>query len=438
MDEPPGFSLLNIVSDQSLLYYFFIAVFLSFSAWASAVEAAFFSLNNDDIDRFKNSIDDREKIAANLLVEPRLLLSVLTTCKYSMLLLAAILSVAVISPPAGDSPLSDISVTTIVFSLTILFALAGVILPKIYGTTYYLSIAKRNSSLCQKLIFILKPVLRPLMRTSIRVEKKLDSKTEQKSVEHLTQALQLATVDNEPIEGEKEILEGIVNFGTLTVKQVMRPKSEISYTDVSIDYYHLMEFVKKSGYSRVPVCRGSLDKVEGFLYIKDLLPFLEEGKEFAWQRLLRPGYFVPETKKIDFLLKDFQEKRVHMALVVNHFGYTTGLITLEDIIEEIIGDINDEFDELGVRYQKLTESTYLFDGKISVHEFCKVLNVDPAIFHPLKEINESLGGMLVEVNEKLPSVGDEIVIDPLTFVVESVDHKRIKKIKVQLHEQKES
>jgi gliding motility-associated protein GldE len=352
--------------------------------------------------------------------------------------LASILSVAVISPPEDDSPLSDISVTTIVFSLTILFALTGVILPKIYGTTHYLTIAKRNSSLCRKLIFLLKPVLRPLMRASIKVEKKLDSKTEQKSVEHLTQALQLATVDNDPIEGEKEILEGIVNFGTLTVKQVMRPKSEISYTDVSIDFYHLMEFVKRSGYSRVPVCRGSLDKVEGFLYIKDLLPFLEEGREFAWQRLLRPGYFVPETKKIDFLLKDFQEKRVHMALVVNHFGYTTGLITLEDIIEEIIGDINDEFDELGARYQKLNESTYLFDGKISVHEFCKVLNVDPAIFHPLKGINESLGGMLAEVNEKLPAVGDEIVIDPFTFVVDSVDHKRIKKIKVQLHEQKES
>jgi putative hemolysin len=408
-------------------------VFLFFSAWASAVEAAFFSLHNDDVERFKSSTDEREKIAAGLIVDPRLLLGVLTTCKYAMLLSAAVLSVSSLAYMQSRLMFSEAFGGTALLVLTILFALGGVILPKIYGTTHSISISRRNSRFCHRLILALKPLLRPLLKASLAVEKKLDANTEQKSVEHLTQALQLATVDNDPIEGEKEILEGIVNFGTLTVKQVMKPRAEISFTDVSLDFHRLMEFVKRSGYSRVPVCRGSLDSVEGFLYIKDLLPFLEESRDFAWQRLLRPGYFVPETKKIDFLLKDFQEKRVHMALVVNHHGNTTGLITLEDIIEEIIGDFNDEFDEVGARYHKINDRTFVFDGKTSLHEFCKVLHVDPSLFHRVRGINESLGGMLAEFNENLPAAGDEIVIDPFTFVIESVDHKRIKKIKVQLH-----
>lgn len=435
MDEPPSFSILQIITNQSMLYSFFIALLLFFSAWASAVEAAFFSLTNDDIDRFKGSADAREKTAAALVTNPRLLLSVLSTFKYAMLIVSAIVSVSAIS---YIIQIYDLSVTTIaigILVLTLLFAMAGVILPKIFGSTHYLVVARKNSHRCKKLISILTPIVRPLLKLSIRVEKKLDAKTEQKSEQRLTQVLQLVTVDNDPIEGENEILKGIVNFGSLTVKQVMRPRPEISYTDASSSFSQLMEFVKKSGYSRIPICRGSLDKVQGFLYIKDLLPFLEEGDGFTWQRLLRPGYFVPETKKIDFLLKDFQEKRVHMALVVNHLGNITGLITLEDIIEEIIGDINDEFDEIGTRYQRIDSKTYVFDGKTSVHEFCKVLRIDPGIFNR-KGINESLSGVLLELNEKLPAVGDSMVVDPFTFVIESVAHKRIKKIRVMMHEAK--
>jgi putative hemolysin len=413
-----------------------MAVFLFFSAWVSAVEAAFFTLHNDDVERLRNSADERDKIAAALVVDPRLLLSVLTTCKYAMLLSAAVMSVSSLAYEQSRYTLFDLSAGTALLVLTILFALGGVILPKIYGSSRSIGIARANSRLCRRLILLLKPLLRPLLKASIVVEKKLDATKEQKSVEHLTKALQLATVDNDPIEGEKEILEGIVNFGMLTVRQVMKPRAEISYTDVSLDFQRLMEFVKRSGYSRVPVCRGSLDSVEGFLYIKDLLPFLEEGRDFSWQRLLRPGYFVPETKKIDLLLKDFQEKRVHMALVVNHHGNTTGLITLEDIIEEIIGDFNDEFDEVGARYHKLNDKTFVFDGKTSLYEFCKVLQAEPSLFHRMKGINESLGGVLAAFNGKLPAVGDEIVIGPFTFVIESVDHKRIKKVKVQRHDGK--
>lgn len=434
MDDPPGNTLLTIFSDQSLLYFSVTAVFLIFSAWISSVEAAFFALNTDDVERFKNSSDEREKTVARLLAEPRLLLNSLTASKYTSILASAVLSVVSFYLTGENVRVFPAGATTLL--LTMGFALVGVILAKIHGTTYPVSIARRNSRLCKKLILFFKPFVQPLLRASIRVEKKLDAKTEENSVEELTQVLQLATVDNEPVEGEKEILEGIVNFGTLKVIQVMRPKSDISYTDINLDFHQLLEFVKRSGYSRVPVCRGSIDKVEGFLYIKDLLPFLMEGAGYSWQKLLRPGYFVSDSKKVDFLLKDFQEKRVHMALVVNSHNSTVGLITLEDIIEEIIGEINDEFDEPGLGYHKLGEQTFIFDGKTSLHEFCKILHIDPARFQPVKGMNESLSGMLVEVNEHLPAVGDIIEIEPFTFVVESVDHKRIKKIRVQINEEK--
>jgi gliding motility-associated protein GldE len=437
LDEPPSIFLAIILLDRSVLFLIGISVLLFFSGWTSAVEAAFFSLNNDDIERLKNNDDDRESLAASLVIEPRLIYNMLAAIKYFILLFTASLTATFFSNADVRQFIPSFSVTGAVIVIAILFAVVGVIIPKIHGTKNALRVVRRNSKICRQLIRILTPIIKPLLRTSSNIEKRLDEKVEENTVEHMTQALQLATVDNEPIEGEKEILEGVVAFGTLTVRQVMRPKNEISFADSSLTFHELLDFIKKSGYSRIPVCRGSLDKVDGVLYIKDLLPFLEENNYFGWHKLLRPGYFVPEIKKIDALLKDFQEKRVHIALVVNHTGNTTGLITLEDIIEEIMGDINDEFDELGTRYQRLNESTYMFDAKISLHEFCKVLNIDSEIFHQMKGINDSLSQLLLEVNERLPAVGDEITIEPFTFIIESADNKRIKKVKVELHESKE-
>lgn len=434
MDEPPGLLLTNIFSDQSLLYFFLTAVFLAFTTWASAIEAAFFSLHRDDVERLMASNDKREKKVALLLEKPRLLLIALTTCKYLSVIGAAVLAISTFSFQADFLNLHEFSLGFFVLLITITFSLVGVILGKIFGSTNNIALARSNSGISERIVAIFQPLVKPLLRTSVRVESKLSLSTERKSEQELTQALQLATADNEPIEGEKEILEGIVSFGTLTVKQVMRPTSEISFADIGFNFFQLMDFVNKSGYSRVPVGRGTLDSVEGFLYIKDLLPFLEQTSGFAWQKLLRPVYFVSDVKKIDLLLKEFQEKRVHMALVKNQTGKIVGLITLEDIIEEFIGDINDEFDEPGIRYQKINDRVYLFDAKSSLYEFCKVLHVDPAIFQPIKGINESISALLKEVNEGLPFIGDKIVIDRFTFVIESVDHKRIKKIRVELAE----
>jgi gliding motility-associated protein GldE len=254
----------------------------------------------------------------------------------------------------------------------------------------------------------------------------------------LNQALDLTTQNNESSEGEREILKGIVNFGTLTVRQVMKARIDISAVEIDLNFAELMDQVNKSGFSRIPVYKESLDRVEGILYIKDLLPFLEEKENFKWQKLLRPGFFVPESKKLDSLLKDFQSKRVHMAIVVDEYGGTAGLVTLEDLIEEIIGDINDEFDEVVSGYQKIDDHTYTFEGKTSIHDLCKVLDVEPDFFDEIKGENESLGGLILELHNSLPKTGDEVAHDRYTFTVLSVDNRRIKKVKVKIGEEKKA
>jgi len=320
--------------------------------------------------------------------------------------------------------------------LTIAFTFFGVILPKIYGKENKLSIARRTVRVCKGLMAFYKPILTPLFTMSNKVEVRLEKLLEQSSMEELNQALQMASASTDTTESEKEILQGIMNFGTLTVKQVMRQRNEISYADASLNFAALLELIRKSGYSRIPVGRYNLDRVEGVLYIKDLLPFLDEGPTFAWQKLVRPAYFALESRKIDHLLKDFQEKRVHLALVADEYGTLTGLITLEDIIEEIIGDINDEFDDIGSHYQKIDNRTFIFDGKTSMHDFCKIFQAQGAIFNKAKSANRSLGGMLRQIHGSLPRTGEPVTVKPFTFTVEKMDNRRIKKVRVQVNEER--
>jgi CBS domain containing-hemolysin-like protein len=215
----------------------------------------------------------------------------------------------------------------------------------------------------------------------------------------------------------------------------MKSRLEISTVDVELDYLELLEAVKKSGYSRIPVFRGTIDHIEGILYTKDLLPYLGEGKNFQWQRLLRPGFFVPETKRLDSLLRDFQNKRVHIAIVADEYGGTSGLVTLEDLIEEIIGEINDEFDEVSAQYQKIDDKTYVFEGRVSLHDFCKTLDVEPQYFDDVKGESESVGGLLLELNKTMPAAGETLKYERFTFNVLTVDEKRIKRIRVHVEDE---
>jgi gliding motility-associated protein GldE len=432
LDEPPSYIPIFISLGSGVLYILLAALFIFLTSLASATEAAFFSLHADDLERLRNSASAREKNVAALQTSPRLLLTMLTAWRYAMMSATAVIFVFFLLRHRDYYHPSSVIVATSV--LTIVFTFFGVIIPKVYGRAHNVRISTAMAALCQRLIPLCAPLLKPLLKMSYKVEGKLEKIYEQTSAQELNRALQLASVNKETSEDEKEILQGIVDFGTLSVKQVMRLRADISCVDVSLSYRNLMEHVRKSGYSRIPVCRNSLDSIQGVLYVKDLLPFLDEPDSFPWQKLIRPAYFALETRKIDHLLKDFQEKRVHLALVVDEFGTLTGLITLEDIIEEIIGDINDEFDEIGSHFQKIDSRTFIFDGKTSMHDFCKILHVDCQVFGLTETANISLGGMLKDIHGALPKPGEALRVKSFTFTVEKMDNRRIKKVRVQLHE----
>lgn len=431
MDEPPS-SLLDFFNQEHILYYLLTVIFLLLAAVVSASEAAFFSLEPDQIDEIRRGKTEPERKVSYLLANPRLLLAVLIFWKYVFLVGAAIL-MAVISLIGGET-------TTLsqILLLTITFAFGGVILPKIYGSANSLSLATRLTGVWMRIIRVTKFSVGPLLRLSEKVEKKIEAVAEENSVRELTQALELAAADKDTTEDQKEILRGIVNFGTLTVAEVMRPSNEMHCIDVSLNFHDLLIYIKKSGFSRLPAYHDSFEKIEGVLYIKDLLPYLKEPKKFNWQKLLRPAYFVPQTKMIDELLKDFQERRVHIAIAVDEEARVCGVITLEDIIEEIIGDIHDEFDEVGALYKKIDDKTMVIDSKIPMTEFCRLIDAEPELFGNPADETESLGSFLAELKNELPKIGDQIVVGHFTFVIDSVDHKRIKKLTVHIHEQKES
>jgi putative hemolysin len=432
LDEPPSFSIGDFYLKENLLYIFISVVILLLSGIVSATEAAIFSLTPEEVESFRKGKREKDRILAALLGTPRLLLAALTTWKYVMLIFCAVMFNIAFNLSESKGLITQSLV------LTVFFAFFAVIIPKIYGTSKKISIINVIGRMFAFFVNFTRPVVAPLLKMSYKVERKLEAIAEENSVKELTQALELAAADKETTEDEKEILRGIVNFGTLTVADVMRPQNEINSVDSSLTFHDLLIYIKKSGFSRIPVYDQTLNNIQGVLYIKDLLPYLSESKKFNWKKLLRPAYYVPEAKKIDLLLKDFQEKRVHMALVLNDAGEVSGIITLEDIIEEIIGDIHDEFDEVGAYYKKIDDKTFVVDSKIPFHELCRILDVEPASFPDVKSETETLGSVLQDLQEELPKIGDQIALDPFTFVIEAVDHKRIKKIRVHIHEEKES
>lgn len=438
MDEPPSFTLLQLLAEVNLMHvisFAFIAVLLVLSGLISGSEVAFFSLKPEDLEYCRESNDAGHKTIITLLEKPRNLLATILIMNNTVNVGIVTISTFLMWELSGTRKPEELLVGIVTFLITFFLTFFGEIVPKVYATRNNLSFARFMAGAWRILEIICTPVSYPLMTMSSLVEKRIEKKGYHTTVEELNQALEIATRSDETSLEEKEILRGIVNFGTLSVKQVMRSRLDISAADVELNFHELMKFINKSGFSRLPVYRESLDKVEGLLYIKDLLPHLHEEVTFAWQTLLRPVYFIPETKKVDSLLKDFQEKRIHIAVVVDEYGGTAGLITLEDVIEEIIGEINDEFDEAGLSYQKIDEKTYVFEGKISLHDFCKALDINTDTFDEIKGESESLGGIILEINHGFPRAGDTIQYNQFTFTVEAVDKKRIKRVRVYIQDE---
>jgi gliding motility-associated protein GldE len=407
-----------------------LVILLFCSAMISGSEVAFLSLSPKDIAECRTSAKASDQQIASLLEQPKVLLA--TILILNNLVNVAIVTLSTYATWQYVGKTTEgwvIGVLTTVITIAILFF--GEILPKQYAIHYSLNFARRMAAVLNVFTQILKPLSITLMSISRLVEKRLEKKGYNVSVDELNHALEITTQhDKTATEEEKGILKGIVNFGTLSVKQVMRSRLDITAIDSETDFHVLMDTINKTGYSRIPIYKETIDNIEGFLYVKDLLPYLDKEDTFAWQSLLHKGFFVPESKKIDALLRDFQEKRVHMAIVVDEYGGTAGLITLEDIIEEIVGEINDEFDESDVRYNKLDDNTYVFEGKTSLNDFCKIIGEDSILFEEVKGESESLGGLLLEIHSKLPRAGEKVYFDKYVFTVVAVDNKRIKRIRV--------
>ena len=434
MDEPPPFLFAEVFSMTLSPFYVFsfiaIAILLFMSAMISASEVAFFSLKSDDLDQCRQSDDPRYTNIVDLLKRPRLLLATILIMNNFVNVGVVTISTFLMWEMTNTRNPTETIVGIVTFATTFAITFFGEIIPKVYATQRNIFIARMMGGLWKVLEKILRPISFILMGMSGLIERRIKKKGYSSTVEELNQALELTTGNAETSEDEKEILKGIVNFGTLTVKQVMRSRLEISAVEVELNFKELLDAVSKSGFSRIPVYRETIDNIQGILYTKDLLPYLGENETFAWQKLLRPGFFIPETKKLDSLLKDFQSKHVHMAIVADEYGGTSGLVTLEDLIEEIIGEINDEFDEVAVPYQKIDDRTFVFEGKISLHDFCKSLDLDPQYFDEVKGESESLGGLMLELHRSMPNAGDKITYDRFIFTIVSVDLKRIKRIRV--------
>jgi putative hemolysin len=438
LDEPPSHTLLQLFTGFGLVHvvsFSAILVLLILSGLISGSEVAFFSLKPNDLDRCRESQKKKDRLIVELIGKPRQLLATILIMNNTVNVGLVTIATFLMWELSGTRRPEEIIVGIVTFVITFFLTFFGEIVPKVYATKNNLSFARFMSGFLKVLLIVCKPISIPLMSMSELVERRVQKKGYQTTVEELNQALELATSTDETTAEEKEILRGIVNFGTLSVRQVMLSRLDVSAVDVEWDFHELMRYINTSGFSRMPAYRESVDKIEGVLYIKDLLPYLDQDAGFEWQKLLRKPYFVPETKKADALLKDFQEKRIHMALVVDEYGGTAGLITLEDVIEEIIGEINDEFDEAQLAYQKIDEHTFTFEGKISLHDFCKALDIDSNTFDEIKGESESLGGIILEINRGFPKAGSQIQYNQFTFTVEAVDKKRIKRVKVHVHEQ---
>jgi gliding motility-associated protein GldE len=419
-----------------------LVILLICSALISGTEVAFFSLSQTQIDKQSDQTKG-ESLVVKLLEKPKkLLATILITNNFInilIVLLFAALGEVLFEGKEFSFNWWIISIPTYVIKFTLevvlvtfLILLFGEVLPKVYATRNALKFSKFMSKPINFLNTFLTLFSWPLISLTTIVEKRLGGKNSNFSVEKLSQALEL-TSDGTTTKEEKKILEGIVTFGNTETVQIMKPRIDIFAISDDEVYGNVLKMILKNGYSRNPVYHESIDNIIGVLYAKDLLAHLDKTK-FKWQDLLRDPFFVPENKKLDDLLSEFQEKKNHLAIVVDEYGGTSGIVTLEDVIEEIVGDINDEFDDEDLSYSKLDDNNYVFDGKTTVKDFCKVLDVeDEALFEEEKGESETLAGFILEVSGKFPKKGAKINFHRYTFTVEALDRKRIQQVKVTKH-----
>lgn len=405
-----------------------ILVLLLLSALVSGAEAAFFSLSPAEIHKVKSSKSKNDRVIVKLLDMPeRLLATILVT--NNLVNIGIIVISAYVSSSLFDFSQAGVLgfiVEVVVITLVIVFF--GEILPKIYAIRYSGKVARMMAVPLDIAEKIFHPMNSLLISSTSWIQQQFSQQGKVISMDDLSDALDLAT--DHGINEEKKILEGIVKFGNTDAREIMTPRVDVLGVNIQSRFKKLIGQIVDSGYSRIPVYNQDLDNIKGILYVKDLLPFLGKPDSFNWQSLMRPPYYIPENKKINDLLKEFQTSKIHMAVVIDEYGGTLGIISLEDILEEIVGEIEDESDNEEVFYVKIDEKNYLFEGKILLNDFFKVYNIDEEIFDDVKGEADTLAGLILELKGELPRKNDIINCKGFIFTVKSVDKRRIKQIQV--------
>lgn len=433
--EPePLFILLTSLDSTTLISVVILLILLVCSALISGAEVAFFSLNPVDLEdpEDEEHKDLRLKIVSRLLKTPKKLLATIlvanNTINIAIVLLFASIGETVFA--SVQSTFFGISTRFIleVVLITFLILLFGEILPKIYASRNNRKFASFMAIPLRVFDVVFTPISGPMRFITMLIHNKLGDQKSNFNVDQLSQALELTSEDDTTQE-EQKILKGIVAFGNTDTKQVMRPRMDVFALNQEDTYATILPLITNKGYSRIPVYKESIDTITGILYVKDLLPHLSD-KKFEWTTLLREPNFVPENKKLDDLLAEFKEKKNHLAIVVDEYGGTSGIITLEDIIEEIVGDISDEFDDEDIIYSKIDDSNYVFDGKTSLKDFYRIIHLeDDSVFESQKGEAETIAGFILEISGGFPKKNEVINYNQYTFTVEAIDKKRIKQIK---------
>ena len=430
---------LNFIDPHLLFGGVSLVILLVCSALISGAEVALFSLSKSDLEPEENTPSKALEIINALLRRPKKLLATILVANnfinIGIVLLFASLSELLFKGINSELDLVFFKINLVFFIeviiITFLILMFGEILPKIYANRNNLKFSKFMARPLKILDVLFAPISMPMRRLTLMIHKGLGKQKSNLNVDYLSQALEL-TSEEDTTKEEQKILQGIVSFGNTDTKQVMRPRIDIFALESSLKFEAIIPEIVAHGYSRIPVYENSIDSVSGILYAKDLLPHLQK-KEFDWYSLLRAPLFVPENKKLDDLMVEFQEKKIHLAIVVDEYGGTSGVVSLEDVIEEIVGDISDEFDDDDLIYSKIDENNYVFDGKTALKDFYRIIKLeDESIFENYKGEAETIAGFVLEISKSFPKIRSKIKFNSYTFVVEGIDNKRIKQLKVTL------
>ncbi len=416
---------ITVPSGGAILAIVLAGLFLCVSAFVSASEIAYFSLTSEELQEFDEE-SPRDRLVKRLLARPEHLLATILISNNLVNVAVVILCNFFFSDILHfNSEVLDFIFQTIL--LTFLLLLFGEVIPKFYANLKPVVWARKSCKGLSLLGKIFSPLANFLVRSTHIGNKRIVRKNTNISMNELSQALEMTNVG---ANDEKEMLEGIIKFGGKTVEEVMTARVDITDIEMRTDFKQLLDTIIETGYSRLPVYDTTEDDIKGIIYSKDLLPYIGQEASFDWHKLMRRAYFVPETKMIDDLLEEFRTKKIHMAIVVDEFGGTSGIVTMEDILEEIVGDISDEYDEEEKNYTKIDENTYIFEGKILLNDFYKITGLDENEFGDKAEDAETLAGLILDIKEDFPKIKEQIDYGRCQFIVLELDRRRIGKVKV--------